>query len=148
MILQTVSFTDSSRSRFYIGCKNIKREKYTENRKVNKPTPRGAKMSEIKFNVKEEDEYSILSFEIEGVISPEDLDALTPPKVNGSKGVILSGRGPIWIYCFLTHFYHPTKFIATFDPRLGGAVIVETHSSAYVIGSILNFSQDSWEESS
>jgi CRISPR-associated protein Csx3 len=94
-------------------------------------------MSEIKFDVLEEEEYSIISFEIDGVLSPEDLAALTPPKVDGSKGVILSGRGPIWLYCFLTHFYHPTKFIATYDPRLGGAVIVETHSAEYAIGSVL-----------
>jgi CRISPR-associated protein Csx3 len=91
----------------------------------------------MKFNVKDEDKYSIVSFEIEGVISPEDLAALTPPKVDGSKGVILSGRGPVWLYCFLTHFYHPTKFIATYDPRLGGAVIVETHSAEYAVGSVL-----------
>lgn len=89
------------------------------NSKGNKLTSESAKMGEINFKVKEEEEYSILSFEIDGVISPEDLIVLTPPKVNGSKGVILSGRGPIWLYCFLTHFYHPTKFIATFDPRLG-----------------------------
>ena len=82
------------------------------------------------------------------LISPEDLRVLSPPKVNGSKGVILSGRGPIWLYCFLTHFYHPTKFIATYDPRLQGAVIVETHSTAYLIGTVLNISQDNLEESS
>jgi CRISPR-associated protein Csx3 len=104
-------------------------------------------MSKIKFNVKESDEYTIVSFEIEGVISPEDLAALIPPKVDGSKGVILSGRGPVWLYCFLTHFYHPTKFIATYDPRLGGAVIVETHSVEYAIGSVLNCCQGDKEES-
>lgn len=104
-------------------------------------------MSEIKFNVKEEDKYNIVSFEIEGVISPEDLIGLTPPKVDGSKGVILSGRGPIWLYCFLTHFYHPTKFIATYDPRLGGGVIVETHSVEHAIGSVLKYHQEDKEES-
>ena len=104
-------------------------------------------MSELKFNVWEEDKYSIVSFEIEGVISPEDLAALPPPKVDGSKGVILSGRGPIWLYCFLTHFYHPTKFIATYDPRLGGAVIVETHSVEHAIGSVLKYHQEDKEES-
>ena len=104
-------------------------------------------MNELKFNVKEEADYSILSFVIEGVLSPEDLAALTPPKVDGSKGVILSGRGPIWLYCFLTHFYHPTKFIATYDPRLGGAVIVETHSVKYATGSVLNCCQGDKEES-
>ena len=99
-------------------------------------------MNELKFNVKEEADYSILSFEIDGVLSPEDLAALIPPKVEGSKGVILSGRGPIWLYCFLTHFYHPTKFIATYDPRLGGAVIEETHSVEYAIGSVLRHHQE------
>ena len=103
-------------------------------------------MSKIKFNVKESDEYTIVSFEIEGVISPEDLVSLTPPKVDGSKGVILSGRGPVWLYCFLTHFYHPTKFIATYDPRLGGAVIVETHSVEYAIGSVLKCCREDKEE--
>lgn len=98
-------------------------------------------MGEIIFKVKEDDEYSILAFELGGVISPEDLRALSPPKVEGSKGVILSGRGPIWLYCFLTHFYHPTKFIATYDPRLEGAVIVETHSRAYKIGSVISHYQ-------
>ena len=104
-------------------------------------------MSELKFNVKEEAEYSILSFEIKRVISPEDLAALNPPKVDGSKGVILSGRGPIWLYCFFTHFYHPTKFIATYDPRLDGAVVVESHSVEYVIGSVLKYHQEDKEES-
>ena len=103
-------------------------------------------MSKINFNVKESDEYTIVSFEIEGVLSPEDLVSLTPPKVEGSKGVILNGRGPIWVYCFLTHFYHPTRFIATYDPRLGGAVIVETHSVKYAIGSVLKCYPESKEK--
>jgi len=103
-------------------------------------------MNELKFNVKEEADYSIFSFEIDGVLSPEDLAALTPPKVEGSNGVILSGRGPIWVYCFLTHFYHPMKFIATYDPRLGGAVIVETHSVEYAIGYVLNCCQGDKED--
>lgn len=57
--------------------------------------------------------------------------------LSGTKGVILSGRGPIWLYCFLTHYYHPTKFIATYDPREGGAVIVESHSPEYKVGEVL-----------
>lgn len=94
-------------------------------------------MRKIKFKVSEEDDYNLVSFDIDGVISPNDLVALNPPKIDGSKGVVLSGRGPVWLYCFLTHFYHPTKFIATYDPRLGGAVIVETHSTKISLGSIL-----------
>jgi len=95
-------------------------------------------MSEIKFGVKEEDKYSIVSFEIEGVISPEDLIAIAPPKVEGSKGVILSGRGPIWLYCFLTHFYHPTKFIATYDPRLPEANTIISFLFGGLLGNVLS----------
>jgi CRISPR-associated protein Csx3 len=57
--------------------------------------------------------------------------------VNGTKGIILSGRGPIWLYCYLTHYYHPTKFIATYDPRLNGAVIVESHTKDYKSGELI-----------
>lgn len=93
-------------------------------------------MGNVKFTVNEEKEFTLISFEMDDILSPEDLVTLTPPKVNGAKGVVLSGRGPIWLYCFLTHFYHPTKFIATYDPRLEGAVIVERHVPDYNVGSI------------
>jgi CRISPR-associated protein Csx3 len=94
-------------------------------------------MRTIKFTLKEEREVTLVSFEMDEVLIPEDLDALTPPKVNGAKGIILSERGPTWLYCFLTHFYHPTKFIATYDPRLEGVVIVEINSLDYEVGSVI-----------
>jgi len=69
-------------------------------------------------------------------VTPDILEKLNPPKVNSAKGVILSGRGPIWLYCYLVHHYHPTKFIATYDPRIG-AVIVQSHSRNYKVGEII-----------
>ena len=94
-------------------------------------------MGNVKFTVNEEKEFTLISFEMSDILSPEDLATIAPPEVNGAKGVVLSGRGPIWLYCFLTHFYHPTKFIATYDPRLEGAVIVERHSPEYRVGSVI-----------
>ena len=94
-------------------------------------------MSKIKFNIIEEDEYTIIYFKLNDPILPETLGSLDPPKVDPTKGVVLSGRGPIWLYCYLTHCYHLTKFIAAYDPRLGGAVIVESHSPQYKIGEII-----------
>ncbi|MGB9928064.1 MAG: CRISPR-associated ring nuclease Crn3/Csx3 [Methanosarcina sp.] len=67
-------------------------------------------MNKLNFNIEEKEEYTFISFKIPDILTPEDLSSLFPPSVNGAKGVILSGRGPIWLYCFLTHFYHPTKF--------------------------------------
>jgi len=75
-------------------------------------------------------------FKLKENISPDILKTLKPPKVNAKKGVILSGRGPIWLYCYLVHFYHTTKFITTYDPRIG-AVIVESHSPNYNVGETL-----------
>ena len=96
-------------------------------------------MNKINFNVDEKEEYTFVSFEIPTSSPPKIYQRFSPPAVNGAKGVVLSGRGPIWLYCFLTHFYHPTKFIATYDTRLEGAVIVERHAVEYQIGSILKY---------
>ena len=94
-------------------------------------------MNEIKFKLSEKDKYSIVSFEVNNAIIPEVLVSLNPPKVNPTKGVVLSGRAPIWFYCYLTHYYHPTRFIATYDPRIGGAIIVESHVQDYKPGDII-----------
>ena len=94
-------------------------------------------MPNIEFAVYEDVEYTTVSFEISIPLLPSDLVNISPPTVDGTKGVLLSGRGPIWLYCFLTHFYHPTKFIATYDPRIGGAVVVESHSVQHAIGDVL-----------
>jgi CRISPR-associated protein Csx3 len=93
-------------------------------------------MTRIRFDVKEEERWSILTFELDDSLTPSDLKTIDPPKVKGTKGVILSGRGPIWLYGFLIHYYHPTKFIATYDPR-EGAVIVESHTHRYRVGDVI-----------
>jgi CRISPR-associated protein Csx3 len=91
----------------------------------------------IKFDIVETKEYNILKFELDGPIEPEFLGNLEPPKVDTTKGIIISGRGPIWLYCYLTHYYHITPFVATFDPRLGGAVVVESHTSKVKPGDVI-----------
>ncbi|AEH24487.1 CRISPR-associated ring nuclease Crn3/Csx3 [Pyrococcus yayanosii] len=81
----------------------------------------------IKFRVKELGGFTVVHFELNEEIRPSILRNLNPPEVKGTKGVVLSGRGPIWLYGFLVHFYHYTRWVATYDPRLGGAVIIESH---------------------
>ena len=91
----------------------------------------------VKFRTKEEEKWTFLSFELNGTITPYDLKTIDPPKLRGDKGVLISGRGPIWLYCFLVHHYHSTKFIGTYDPREPGAVIVESHTPEYAVGDVL-----------
>ncbi len=68
---------------------------------------------------------------------PEQLKTLEPPAVDGTRGVVISGRAPIWLYAFLVHHYHPTAWIATHDPRLG-YVIVESHNPKVAVGTVLS----------
>jgi len=90
----------------------------------------------VRFELKEEQEYTLIHFKLKENISPKILKDLKAPIVNPRKGVILSGRGPIWLYSYLVHYYHPTLFIATYDPRLG-AVVIESHTPKYEVGNII-----------
>ena len=90
------------------------------------------------FSVQHCDSYTLVAFDIPGgIIAPSNLCTLRPPDVDGRKGVVLSGRGPVWLYAFLCHFYHPTRWIGCFDPRLGGAVVVQTHCPNVSLGQVI-----------
>ena len=93
----------------------------------------------IKFVVHNHEDYQILKFEIpEEVMEPSELAHIKIPELDHSKGVIISGRGPIWLYAFLTHCLHPHPWLAIYDPRLNGAVVIERHSKkAPKVGNIL-----------
>jgi len=98
--------------------------------------------TEIKFETKKAGEnIVVIEFVLAREISPEELRNINPPdpieNKFADKLVILSGRGPIWLYGFLIHFYHPVKAIAVFDPRLDGAVVVESHSKEYEVGQVV-----------
>jgi CRISPR-associated protein Csx3 len=72
------------------------------------------------------------------VIKPQDLINLELPSgIDTSGGVVISGRGPIWLYTYLTHELHPTAWVACYDPRFLGAVVVATHSDLVSIGDII-----------
>jgi len=80
----------------------------------------------VVIKTEEDKEFTIISF-----------TEITPPKINSRKGLIISGRGPIWLYGFLIHYYHSTPFIAVYDPRLG-AVVIETHVPSIKVGDVLD----------
>lgn len=82
---------------------------------------------------------TLLEFAIDGgVCEPADLATLTPPEVDGTGGVIISGRGPVWLYAALAHHYHVAAWVGTFDPRLGGAVVTSRHNhSAPAVGTVI-----------
>ena len=85
--------------------------------------------------------YTLVDINIEGgTCKPADLKSLTIPTVKGNKGVVLNGRAPIWVFATLVHHFHATQWVATNDPRQGGAVVVESHKSGVAVGDIIPLS--------
>ena len=78
----------------------------------------------MKFSVQDHGEYVVVEFTLEGPITPDILGSLEPPSVPGGKGVVLSGRGPVWLYGYMiTYYVSVVPFLATHDPRLGHVVV-------------------------
>ena len=77
-----------------------------------------------------------------GIITPEELTKVLEAVANsvpagGTEGIILSGRLPVWAYGALVHYFHPRPWVATFDPRLGGGVVVATHVACVAVGDVV-----------
>ncbi len=72
-------------------------------------------------------------FEIDGgVMEPGDLAGVDLPAEvcrgeAAAGGLILSGRGPVWLYMHLGHRAHPFGWVAAHAPAAGGAVVVMRH---------------------
>lgn len=74
----------------------------------------------------------------DGVIAPDDLKELKLPEgIQFSQGVVIEGRGPIWLYGYLVHLCHSSAWVACYDPRLSGAVVVQTHTKGVSVGSLI-----------
>ena len=79
----------------------------------------------------------VVQFTLKKPISPEEaVDAakliqayvkeFVKPKTE--EIVVISGRGPIWLYGMLQHLMqHVVPALAVFDPKVGGAVVVASH---------------------
>ena len=71
------------------------------------------------------------------IITPAELSGLAlPAGIDPRKGVLISGRAPVWLYAYLVHECHPTLWVACFDPRLG-AVVTSTHSRDVQVGQVI-----------
>ncbi|NEQ53292.1 MAG: CRISPR-associated protein Csx3 [Leptolyngbya sp. SIO3F4] len=85
-------------------------------------------------------DYQLLTIELvsrDRIVAPQDLVTLRLPQgLDPRKGVVLSGRAPVWLYAYLVHECHPTVWVACFDPRLG-AVVTTTHSKLVSVGQVI-----------
>jgi CRISPR-associated protein Csx3 len=82
---------------------------------------------------------SLVEFEIEGgVVEVADLPNVKAPQISYAGGVIISGRGPVWLYAHLVHEYHPARWVGVNDPRLGYVVVSRHHPDAPAVGTVLD----------
>lgn len=82
------------------------------------------------------DKLQSLDFTFPDVLTPADLVGLKLPNLNTKKGIVINGRGPVWLYAYLVHECHHLPFVATNDPRLG-FVVVQSHTPGIKPGDIL-----------
>jgi len=85
-------------------------------------------------------EYQHLRFKIlheSGILEPGDLcELVLPDGIQWNQGVVIEGKGPIWLYGYLVHQCHAAAWVGCFDPRLG-AVVVSTHVRTIEVGQVL-----------
>ena len=71
-------------------------------------------------------------------------DNFAPAALNQDKpdimqgGLVLNGRMPIWLACHLaSHYKNAFRWVATYDPKLGGAVVVAVTHPEQQLGNII-----------
>lgn len=75
----------------------------------------------------------------DGIIDPEVLDGLElPNKFQYIQGVVIEGKAPIWLYSYLLHECRTNSWVGCYDPKLDGAVIVNSRMQDILVGSVLN----------
>ncbi len=90
------------------------------------------------------DKYQILKINTygNGVLDVKDLTNINlPENTDESKGVVIYGRAPIWLYTYLVHECHSFAWVAVYDPRLGGIVVQSHIANSFSVGDIIPFDE-------
>jgi len=81
--------------------------------------------------------FQVIEIVLDGIATPDDLSRLRlPAGIDTRQGVVLTGRAPIWLYGWLVHECHFTRWVACYDPRLG-AVVIESHTPEVRVGQVI-----------
>lgn len=63
-----------------------------------------------------------------GLLAPSDLKRVEIPKaIELDLGVVISGRGPIWLYAHLVELLRDVPWLATFDVGKNCPIVVQSH---------------------
>ncbi len=64
----------------------------------------------------------------------EAINAVDGLTIDFQKGVIISHRGAIWVHSAIAHHLHVASWVAHLDPRLGAAVVAQSHLPGISVG--------------
>jgi CRISPR-associated protein Csx3 len=95
------------------------------------------------FNAGETENFSVVEIKLlNETLQPSDLYDLKGQDflslVDPKKGVILNGKMPMWLACFLTHEFHAVAWLGMNDPRLGG-IVIASHSPSQQVGNVVDW---------
>jgi len=98
----------------------------------------------VEINIKKEEGVVRVEFKLARPIDPSELPDILAKfeerskEIEGSKILILSGAGPVWLYGALVHlFVHKVQSIAVYDPKLQKAIVIATHTKDISIGQLV-----------
>ncbi len=82
----------------------------------------------IHFHIERVRDHALLSFEIRGGdLAPGDLAAVQLPQdLDATAGVVITGRGPVWLYAFLSGRLRSHAWIAVTDANVNRAVVIRS----------------------
>jgi hypothetical protein len=80
----------------------------------------GAGNDILNWTVEEREDYTFVDFSIPGdIFDEDDLVKIVLPAVCPTKGLVVSGKGPIYIHAAVTRSYcHKVRWTATFAPQM------------------------------
>ncbi len=100
------------------------------------------KENPIRFSIRKSNDVALVEFELTRNLTPEDLKSIEVPDPVKEKFshmiVVLSGKGPVWLYSYITHMYHVVKVFAVFDPRIGKGIVTASHTPEYSPGDLID----------
>jgi len=77
-------------------------------------------------------QFQLLTVKLNRTLNLDDLLTVDVPEFDESKGLIISGRGPIWLYLFLYSKINNIPWIAQYDPRFGAVVLQSSEREKFL----------------
>jgi CRISPR-associated protein Csx3 len=77
----------------------------------------------------------------ESYVDYGEAEGLRLPLVPTERGLVLSGKLPLWLWTALVRTYTTLPWLAVFQPQLGGAVVVASRDKTKPVGQVITLTE-------